>query len=631
MEDFETVVLPSSIFMFRELGKLKLRGQKVLLSIEEGTEEESSVSWSTPRCLDLSTCNLSDEFLGIFLARFPNVQQLNLSNSNFTILPACIQNCHLLRLLYIVNCKNLQEIRGIPPNIETLDASDSTSLSCWSREILLNKKLHEEVGKKKFILPGKSIPSWFEHQSSGQPISFWFRNKFPAISISLLSKEFDHPRFILPHLKLVSNGNHNSWNIFHDQTFYNFRHGHIYIYDLEDNAGLQFQQNEWNQALVSLSDVDQYGERQLRPEVWACIQIGVHIIKERTCMDDIQFTDPLLKKEDHNAADMRDYHNHHMHQQPSRELGLLSHPPPTLSDNYNWDFLDNTPTRAYTVPRTSVLRSAMLNVITGESSDTMTYYGIGETREEEVHAISTSTMSSTSIDKYLSNVNETEMSDDVEMDAFYASIDIVSNPRVSDSHQKLVTPTPSDEEMRKTLRSVQSFLYMDASILLYPELCGILKAKLDYLSKLSADHGGISREMSRVISEASQVLIHWSRDYSEARTKIDSIMSQLQSADELEMSLESNKKRFLEVVALQTEQLNAIKSNMSVSQSEPGISRKKKREIFEEGKAIKAELDEFKKNVPQWKQEHTLAKKTQANIIAKWSRLRESFQNIEKD
>ncbi|MED6146127.1 hypothetical protein PIB30_031719 [Stylosanthes scabra] len=244
----------------------------------------------------------------------------------------------------------------------------------------------------------------------------------------------------------------------------------------------------------------------------------------------------------------------------------------------------------------------------GESSTTPSACKAGA--EEEAHPISTCTsLSTSSIAKYLSNESESIIGDDdVEMDAFYDSLDVAAIPMLS-SHQKLAITTPSDEEIMQALRSVQGFLSKGASTLLYPEKCSILKAKLDYLSKLSAYHGGISRETSKVISEASQFLTHWSSDYTKAHTKIDSIMSQLLRVDELEMNLESNKKRYLEVVA----------------------SHKRKREIFEEGKTIKAELDELKKNVPQWEHEHTLAKKTQANIIAEWSRLRETFQNIEKD
>ncbi|MED6133277.1 hypothetical protein PIB30_026861 [Stylosanthes scabra] len=101
--------------------------------------------------------------------------------------------------------------------------------------------------------------------------------------------------------------------------------------------------------------------------------------------------------------------------------------------------------------------------------------------------------------------------DDVEIDVFYGSLDVAGTPMLSNSHEKLVINTPSDEEIRQALRSVQRFLSHDASVLLDPELCSILKANLNYLSKLSADHGSISREMSKVILEVSQFLTHWSR------------------------------------------------------------------------------------------------------------------------
>ncbi|MED6146134.1 hypothetical protein PIB30_031726 [Stylosanthes scabra] len=504
----------------------------------------------------LSVLEVQDKLFGIFLSGFPNLNQLSLSFCNITILPSCIKNCHLLRFLRLTGCKNLQEIKGIPPNIIRLEAIRCTSLSCSSKGILLNKEVHESVGKKRFILPGKSIPSWFENQSSGQPISFWFRNKFPAMSLCFLFKESTYCMDnIVPQLKLVS----NDWHIFHDKIYKN-HDGHIWIYDLEDNPDQVFQHNEWNQAVLSLSKGNIEKQVSLSPEEWGSIAIGVHIIKERSNMDDIKFSDPLLD-------------NHHVH-----DLGLSLPPPPPLSDNFKWD-RGQIVIRVYGPPKTSIIQYLGSELLSNTPS-------AGKAKEEE------------------------EDDDNDEMDAFYDSLDGATIPMLSNSHEKLVTTTPSDEEIRQALRSVQRFLSHDASVLLDPELCSILKANLDCLSKLSADHGGISREMSKVISEASQFLIHWSRDYTNAHTKVDYIMSQLERADELEMSLESNKKRYLEVVA----------------------SRKRKREIFEEGKTIKAELDELRKNVSQWEHEHTLAKKTQATLIVEWSRLRETFfQNIEKD
>lgn len=32
-------------------------------------------------------------------------------------------------------------------------------------------------------LPGARIPEWFDHCDKGGSISFWFRNKFPAVAL----------------------------------------------------------------------------------------------------------------------------------------------------------------------------------------------------------------------------------------------------------------------------------------------------------------------------------------------------------------------------------------------------------------------------------------------------------------
>ena len=137
----ECLPLPRSIFMFRELNKLEFWGCEFLLlsNQDEGVEQVNPVVSSSTTHLRLRNCSLSDEFLQIFLPRVSNVQLLDLTGSNFTILPACIKDCHFLRSLYLNYCNNLQEIGGIPPNIEYLNAVGCTSTSSSSRGMLLNK------------------------------------------------------------------------------------------------------------------------------------------------------------------------------------------------------------------------------------------------------------------------------------------------------------------------------------------------------------------------------------------------------------------------------------------------------------------------------------------------------------
>jgi len=56
---------------------------------------------------------------------FPFLKTLRLRNSNLTILPECIEECHFLELLDLCYCKQLQEIRGLPPN-----ANDFLAYNC---------------------------------------------------------------------------------------------------------------------------------------------------------------------------------------------------------------------------------------------------------------------------------------------------------------------------------------------------------------------------------------------------------------------------------------------------------------------------------------------------------------------
>jgi hypothetical protein len=96
----------------------------------------STVSSNVER-LHLRFCNLSDDFFPTGLTWFRNVKQLDLTSNNFTILPECIKEYHLLRDIRLDNCKYLREVRGIPPNLKIFSALWSESLT--SKEMLLNQ------------------------------------------------------------------------------------------------------------------------------------------------------------------------------------------------------------------------------------------------------------------------------------------------------------------------------------------------------------------------------------------------------------------------------------------------------------------------------------------------------------
>ncbi|KAG4931053.1 hypothetical protein JHK85_048624 [Glycine max] len=249
------IQLPSSIFGMKELRYFIVKKcEGLLLSKEnEGEAQMTSMVFRNPiDFLDLSHSNISDEFLLRGLPLFANVKELHLRGDDFTILPACIKELQFLKEIYF-------------------------------------KELHEADGYKLFRLPGPSIPEWFEHCINGSSISFWFRNKFPVISLSCVFAGLELYAGVW--FTLIINGN-------------KYLSPHIFLADLSSDLlcicdhieelfyDLVLSENEWNHVVCTTSWVPQ-----------PIKQIGIHVLKQGSNMEDIQFTNPLLLKE------KRDFHN----------------------------------------------------------------------------------------------------------------------------------------------------------------------------------------------------------------------------------------------------------------------------------------------------------------------------------
>ncbi|CAI8595101.1 unnamed protein product [Vicia faba] len=138
--------------------------------------------------LNLGKNNLSEECLTIVLTRFANVKYLYLWNNNFKILPKCLDECHLIRILELDGCKSLEEIRGIPPNLEKFSAIRCESLTFSCRRMLLSQKL-PGAGCTEICLPTETedIPDWFEHKIEGHTI-FHVARRLPPLGKFLRQK-----------------------------------------------------------------------------------------------------------------------------------------------------------------------------------------------------------------------------------------------------------------------------------------------------------------------------------------------------------------------------------------------------------------------------------------------------------
>ena len=144
------------------------------------------------------------------------------------------------------------------------------------------------------MLPRAKIPEWFEFQTSEFPISFWFRNKFPAIAICHIIKrvaEFSSSRgwTFRPNIrtKVIINGNANLFIpvvLGSDCSC---------LFDLRgkrvtDNLDEALLENEWNHAEVTCPGFT----FTFAPTF---IKTGLHVLKQESDMEDIRFSDPCRK------------------------------------------------------------------------------------------------------------------------------------------------------------------------------------------------------------------------------------------------------------------------------------------------------------------------------------------------
>ncbi|XP_061343744.1 TMV resistance protein N-like [Gastrolobium bilobum] len=384
--------LPRSILMLREFDELNVWNCEGLLISKQEEGDDAQVS-SLEFEISFWECNLSDEFIRKGLPLFVN--ELTLTDSNFTILPVCMREClflteimlyrcknfceiggippnlkkftareckslkdldltlfpECLTTLELYNCENLQEIRGISPNIRTLDTSECPSLTSECRNMLLNEELHKEGGDKVFLLPETKIPEWFENCFNGPSISFRFRNMdFPAISICfairLNNVKSGTGSEYWPRFKLNIEVNGIS-KVTGDDFSLGCKAGdYTVLFDIKQEIFLLddvvlLEENTWNCVVCTISN---------RTDPVFVKQSGIHVFEEGRSMADIQFTDPLLLEEEHRLVDMEDSQKHFVQHQNNlaplpfletinlgKGRGLLSLlPPPALNDNVIW-------------------------------------------------------------------------------------------------------------------------------------------------------------------------------------------------------------------------------------------------------------------------------------------------------
>ncbi|KAL5122857.1 TMV resistance protein N [Glycine soja] len=211
--------------------------------------------------------------------RFPlNIEELivescgSLKDLDLILPPICTEECRSLSKFKLNGYWVLEEIKGIPSIIGIFSARYCRFLSFECRSMSLNNELDEAD------LPGTSIPEWFEHCINGSSISFWFSNKFPVISLSFV---FAGPELYAGVWFIV---------IINSKKYLS---PHIFCADLSGDLlcicdhieelfyDCVFLENEWNHVVCTIS--------------WVPIkQIGIHVFKQGSNMEDIQFTSAIM-------------------------------------------------------------------------------------------------------------------------------------------------------------------------------------------------------------------------------------------------------------------------------------------------------------------------------------------------
>jgi hypothetical protein len=69
---------------------------------------------------------------------FAKTTRLDLSGSDFRVLPECLKECTSLHELLLDECHSLEVICAIPPNLQRLSALNCKSLNSSSKSVLLN-------------------------------------------------------------------------------------------------------------------------------------------------------------------------------------------------------------------------------------------------------------------------------------------------------------------------------------------------------------------------------------------------------------------------------------------------------------------------------------------------------------
>nr|XP_027190973.1 TMV resistance protein N isoform X2 [Cicer arietinum] len=592
-----------------------------------------------------------------FLTKFRELEQSNLTyGNNFVTLPRCIQEYSSLQLLHIDNCKQLQEISCIPPNLQFINARNCVSLTLESSNLLLSQEIFEAF-QLQVMVPGKRIPEWFDHYTKGEYMTFWVQNQFPEIILCfVLEIESEMKKSFACEIRFYINSE-EVYELEIPISFSSLVTDHVWLYDLRTSPSIQWNDlksylvDDWNQIEISC-------EKIIDPSNLTISWCGIHVCsRQEASMKDILFEDPDLdfdsSKENVKIDDDLDKNNEESiksiedFQKNLEGCEILDRKIENLEDSSIvacHNDMDHNEDNILMHSKTldGVSKDSMAIVCYG-SNNNVKEYGLNMVVADH----QSKAQQKAKVINFIQTPNAIEEAfyanlDDEEMESFYAILDA----ETSHSNEKEVfsefSKMPS-EKTKKALKTLKDFLNIDFSVLLRPSEYNTMKDTLDYLTNLPVEEG-ISIEIRSLVIEVSKQFNHWSYDYKYENKKIEYTEAKLLKVDELEEGLEANKTLFREVKYLESdlsnelvyleerkkeleEQISVVKANICASQGAKNMAIHTKKEIFEKGKILKVQRDELREEVDSLRDEKELAKKIQQNIRDEWSKLGEKFSN----
>jgi len=143
------------------------------------------------------------------------------------------------------------------------------------------------------MVPGTSIPEWFDHINKGEYMTFWVRKKFPAIILCFsLAVESEMKKSFNCEIRFYINSD-EVYELEIPRCFSEMVTDHVWLYDLRTHPSIRLNDlesylvDDWNQIEISCDKI-------IGPSNATISWCGVHICREEANMEDILFKDPDL-------------------------------------------------------------------------------------------------------------------------------------------------------------------------------------------------------------------------------------------------------------------------------------------------------------------------------------------------